>query len=155
MRELGIEYGDMVAHNLLWLGCFESRLDGIDRMSIVPMSQEARGLDAGPRLYEKLKGRGDMRTAKIVNRIAKEELNHVAVGVYWFRQMCGERENIFDDDTLGRRYNDSVRRLAPDILRGPFAHKARELCGLHSEWYDGTLKERLITILAMEEANVS
>lgn len=44
------------------------------------MSQEARGLDAGPRLAERLVGCGDNRTAAIVARIALEEKAHVAVG---------------------------------------------------------------------------
>ena len=44
------------------------------------MSQEARGLDAGPRLAEKLVGCGDNRSAAIVSRIALEEKAHVAVG---------------------------------------------------------------------------
>lgn len=44
------------------------------------MSQEARGLDAGPRLADKLVGCGDNRSAAIVSRIALEEKAHVAVG---------------------------------------------------------------------------
>lgn len=51
------------------------------RLAVVPMSQEARGLDAGPRLADKLVGCGDNRTAAIVSRIALEEKAHVAVGV--------------------------------------------------------------------------
>ena len=74
LEELGHEYGDMDAHDMLWLGCFESRGDKLDRMCVVPMAQEARGLDAGPRLREKLVGRGDNRSAAIVERITKEEL---------------------------------------------------------------------------------
>ena len=50
------------------------------RLAVVPMSQEARGLDAGPRLADKLVGCGDNRTAAIVSRIALEEKAHVAVG---------------------------------------------------------------------------
>ena len=50
------------------------------RLAVVPMSQEARGLDAGPRLAERLVGCGDNRTAAIVARIALEEKAHVAVG---------------------------------------------------------------------------
>jgi uncharacterized ferritin-like protein (DUF455 family) len=44
------------------------------------MSQEARGLDAGQRLVERLVGAGDKRTAGIVQQIALEEKAHVAVG---------------------------------------------------------------------------
>ena len=87
LEELGHEHGDMGRHDMLWLGCFESRGDKLDRMCVVPMAQEARGLDAGPRLREKLVGRGDNRSAAIVERITKEELNHVAVGVHWFRDV--------------------------------------------------------------------
>ena len=50
------------------------------RLAVVPMSQEARGLDAGPRLADRLVGCGDNRTAAIVARIALEEKAHVAVG---------------------------------------------------------------------------
>lgn len=50
------------------------------RLAIVPMSQEARGLDAGKRLAEKLVGAGDARSAAIVAVIATEERAHVAVG---------------------------------------------------------------------------
>jgi uncharacterized ferritin-like protein (DUF455 family) len=50
------------------------------RLAIVPMSQEARGLDAGPRLAARLVGAGDNVSAAIVARISLEERAHVAVG---------------------------------------------------------------------------
>lgn len=50
--------------------------------------QEARGLDAGPRLVQKLVGFGDLRTSHIVAKIAEEEMAHVAVGLYWFLHVC-------------------------------------------------------------------
>lgn len=37
---------------------------------------------------QKLIGFGDLRTSKIVARIADEEVAHVAVGVYWFVNVC-------------------------------------------------------------------
>lgn len=61
-----------------------------DRLAIVPMSQEARGLDAGQRLATRLVGSGDNRSASIVNRIAEEERAHVAVGEA-HRRMCTYR----------------------------------------------------------------
>lgn len=50
--------------------------------------QEARGLDAGPRLFDRLTGNGDARSASISKRIAEEEVAHVAVGVTWFVDVC-------------------------------------------------------------------
>ena len=161
LEELGHEYGDMDAHDMLWLGCFESRGDKLDRMCVVPMAQEARGLDAGPRLREKLVGRGDNRSAAIVERITKEELNHVAVGVHWFREMCAREENIErgNEEELGKRFLSAVERCAPDVLRGPFAHEEREKAGMAREWYDLSfnreLHSRLEMMVKMEEAKSS
>lgn len=50
--------------------------------------QEARGLDAGPRLFDRLVGNGDNRSASIAKCIAEEEIAHVAVGVAWFLEVC-------------------------------------------------------------------
>jgi uncharacterized ferritin-like protein (DUF455 family) len=44
------------------------------------MAQEGRGLDAGARLVQKLRSAADHKTAAIVERIAEEEMAHVAVG---------------------------------------------------------------------------
>ena len=160
LEELGHEYGEMDAHDMLWLGCFESREDKLDRMAVVPMAQEARGLDAGPRLREKLVGRGDNRSAAIVERITNEELNHVAVGVHWFREICAREENIErgNKEALGERFLSAVERCAPDVLKGPFAHEEREKAGMSREWYDLTyrneeLRSRLEIMVRMEEAN--
>lgn len=37
---------------------------------------------------QRLVGFGDLRTSNIVARIAEEEVAHVAVGVYWFIDVC-------------------------------------------------------------------
>ena len=62
------------------------------RLAVVPMSQEAKGLDAGPRLAEKLVGCGDNRSAAIVSRIAAEEKAHVAVGELQLMCACSSRQ---------------------------------------------------------------
>lgn len=45
--------------------------------------QEARGLDAGARLADRLTGHGDVRTAAIVLRIAEEEKAVRAMKIFW------------------------------------------------------------------------
>lgn len=69
-----------------WLLVLPGDLAG--RLAVVPMSQEAKGLDAGPRLAEKLVGCGDNRSAAIVSRIAAEEKAHVAVGELQLVHAC-------------------------------------------------------------------
>lgn len=133
LKELGYEYGCMPAHNLLWEGCQASAGDITSRLAIVPLSQEARGLDAGERLAERLVGWGDNRSAAIVAKIAEEEKAHVAVGVFWFRQLC---DGAGLDPKLA--FPLTVKSLCPDLLKGPFHHRAREEVGLARSWYDSS-----------------
>ncbi|CAN4087266.1 unnamed protein product [Withania somnifera] len=126
--ELGVSYGDMPAHNLLWRECEKSSNNVAARLASIPLVQEARGLDAGPRLVQKLIGFGDHRTSNIVARIADEEVAHVAVGVFWFISVC---------EKLGRTPCTTFRDLLEEYnveLKGPFNHSAREEAGLPREW---------------------
>lgn len=158
LAELGFNYGDIPAHNLLWRECEKSAGDVSARLAMIPMVQEARGLDAGPRLVQKLVGFGDHRTSNIVAKIAEEEVAHVAVGVYWFVLVCQKMGRVpcatFKD--ILKEYNVE--------LKGPFNYTAREEAGIPRDWYDGTntserkrelaeVHDRLACIVAMEKEN--
>ncbi|XP_016545346.2 uncharacterized protein HI_0077 isoform X1 [Capsicum annuum] len=161
LSELGVRYGDMPAHNLLWRECEKSSDNVAARLASIPLVQEARGLDAGPRLVQKLIGFGDHRTSNIVSRIADEEVAHVAVGVYWFISVC---------EKLGCTPCTTFRDLLEEYnveLKGPFNHLARHEAGLPREWYDPSssvedkqkklsqVYDRLECIIAMEKENSS
>ncbi len=124
----------MPAHNLLWDGCIASSNDVRERLAVVPMSQEARGLDAGGRLAERLVGWGDNVSAAIVARISEEERQHVAVGTYWFGAIC----NALEQDDRGV-FIDVLTSLTPELLRPPFSNEAREAVGLPRQFYDESL----------------
>lgn len=168
LAELGFKYGDMPAHNLLWRECEKSSDNVAARLAVIPLVQEARGLDAGPRLVKKLVGFGDNRTSKIVARIADEEVAHVAVGVYWFASVC-QKMNCAPDTT----FKDLLKEYNVE-LKGPFNYSARDEAGIPRDWYDdastsnqdkkdkdGNKKqltevyERLASIIAMEKENSS
>jgi uncharacterized ferritin-like protein (DUF455 family) len=131
LAELGHAYGDLPAHNQLWEGAAASAEDVVERLAVVPCVQEARGLDAGPRLAGRLVGFGDARSAALVKRIATEEWAHVAVGVAWLHAVCAAREQ-----DAGDAFRDAVARHVPDGLKGPFDRHARERVGLRREWWD-------------------
>ncbi|CAI9089263.1 OLC1v1023810C1 [Oldenlandia corymbosa var. corymbosa] len=130
LAELGFSYGDMPAHNLLWRECNKTSDNVAARLAAIPLVQEARGLDAGPRLVQKLVGFGDLRTSKIVAKIADEELAHVAVGLYWFLSVCQK---------MGRApcsaFKDLLREYNVE-LKGPFNYSARDEAGIPRDWYD-------------------
>lgn len=136
LEELGWEYGDMVSHDGLWESADVTKDDVQARLAVVPMVQEARGLDAGPRLANRLVGLGDNRSADIVRQIALEEKKHVQVGVRWFLWTC-EREGV----DPWKRWRQLVNMHAKGLLHGPYDHVAREECGLPRSWYED-LSER-------------
>ncbi|KAK8686046.1 hypothetical protein V6N13_125074 [Hibiscus sabdariffa] len=132
LAEIGFNYGDMPAHNLLWRECEKSSDNVAARLAAIPLVQEARGLDAGPRLVQKMVGFGDHRTSSIVARIAEEEVAHVAVGVYWFMFVCQK---------MNRAPCSTFKELLKEYnleLKGPFNYSARDEAGLPREWYDST-----------------
>ena len=92
--------------------------------------QEARGLDAGGRLAERMGSLGDRRSAAIVRRIAQEEMAHVAVGVAWLRAVCGA-----SGEDPAAVFGATVRRHVPDGLRGPYNDEDRQAVGLPRAWY--------------------
>jgi len=134
MEELGCGYGDVDAHDGLWESAVATKDDLLARLAVVPMVQEARGLDAGPRLASRLVGYGDNRSAEVVRQIAEEEKDHVRVGVVWFQFLC-ERDGI-DPKTKWRAL---VEQHAKGMLKGPYEHKARQAAGLPRDWYEHPL----------------
>ncbi|KAF9588702.1 hypothetical protein IFM89_014578 [Coptis chinensis] len=162
LAELGFSYGDMPAHNLLWRECEKSSGNVAARLAAIPLVQEARGLDAGPRLVKKLIGFGDLRTSDIVARIADEEVAHVAVGVFWFVSVC-EKMGCVPCST----FRDLLKEYDVE-LKGPFNYLARDEAGLPRDWYDSSsvdkqenteqlseVYERLASIISMEKENSS
>lgn len=62
------------------------------RLVLGQLVQEARGLDAGPKLAQQLTFTRDNISVDILSTIADEELRHVEIGVKWFLKTC-EVEN--------------------------------------------------------------
>lgn len=119
--------------------------------------KEARGLDAGPRLTQKLIGFGDHRTSNIVARIADEEVAHVAVGVHWFLSVCQKMKRapcstfkglaaLISHLTGNISFIQSTQNINPvygyadllkeyDVeLKGPFNYSARDEAGIPRDW---------------------
>ncbi|KAJ3694228.1 hypothetical protein LUZ60_009708 [Juncus effusus] len=160
LAELGFKYGDMPAHNLLWKECEKTAGDVSARLAAIPLVQEARGLDAGPRLVQKLIGCGDKRTSEIVAKIAEEEIAHVAIGVHWFDFICKKLDRI-----PCSTFNDLLEEYGVEP-KGPFNYSARDEAGIPRHWYDRTIKpevsnklsevhDRLAYIVSMEKENSS
>jgi uncharacterized ferritin-like protein (DUF455 family) len=132
LRELGSGYGALPAHDGLWEAALETRHDVAARLAVVPMVLEARGLDVTPAARDRLGALGDLRGARILQRILDDEIRHVAVGtkhfVAWCRVQGKAPENC---------WKMLVKRHFRGALKPPFNDSARLAAGLSREFYAG------------------
>ncbi|NLA35141.1 MAG: ferritin-like domain-containing protein [Actinobacteria bacterium] len=90
-------YGDLACHGGLWDVAAKTTQSVLERMALVPMVFEARGLDVTPGLVERFERHGDSLTAEVLRIVLSDEIGHVDVGVRWFRFLCeGEGLNMWD-----------------------------------------------------------
>lgn len=123
----GYNYGDFGVHSFLFDTSMKS-LDLVTRMAAVPRYLEASGLDANPKMIEKLGNINDDFAKDIIKAlevILKEEVSHVKKGDYWFKWAC-EKENVNPDT-----YFDIVEKVLPGAKKTkPFVNiKDRQKAG--------------------------
>lgn len=130
LAELGATYGDLPAHDGLWLAAMDTAHDLLARLAIVPMVLEARGLDVTPAMIAQLERVGDEPSAAILRRIHADEIGHVATGRRWFGHVATERG-------LAPRsaWQDAVRRHFKGGIKPPFNRDSRDRAGFPESWY--------------------
>lgn len=128
LRALGSCYGALPAHDGLWEAAGATAGDRLARLAIVPMILEARGLDVTPATVARFEAACDRPSARILDRIYRDEIVHVAIGVRWFRHFCQR----FDYATY---WQELVRRHFKGNLKPPFNDSARNAAGLTKEFY--------------------
>ncbi|MFN3750401.1 MAG: ferritin-like domain-containing protein [Thiobacillus sp.] len=124
LATLGHAYGDFAAHTGLWDMALKTAHDPLVRMALVPRVLEARGLDATPRIVEKLRAANDMRMVEILAVVERDEIGHVAIGNRWYGWLCSQRG--MEPDATFRRL--LVEYDAP-ALKPPFNFAARREAG--------------------------
>ncbi|MBL41114.1 MAG: rhamnosyltransferase [Rhodospirillaceae bacterium] len=88
LKDLGSRYGELDAHDGLWDAAKKTNQSLIERLAVVPMYFEARGLDVSPDIIEKLSKVKDHKSVKCLEKIYKDEINHVKIAEFWFRWVC-------------------------------------------------------------------
>lgn len=121
---LGYQYGDFPAHDGLWEMADKTSGDLLARLALVPRTLEARGLDASLPIRDKLAAAGDERGAAILEIILRDEIGHVAIGNFWYREQCQRRQC----DPVAT-YAELASQYRAPRLRGPFNLEARRLAG--------------------------
>ncbi|KAG2777287.1 hypothetical protein PC129_g17272 [Phytophthora cactorum] len=131
LRELGSEYGALPATKALLEHAANTAADLAARIAVVPLVQEARGLDSGDRLIHRIKSMGDKESAKVVEQIVWEERDHVRCGIKWFQHIAKVQKR---EDQVAY-FQELVLQFFPDGLPGPFHVEARLAANMGLEWY--------------------
>src|SRR3546814_17560091 len=77
-------YGALQWHDGVWEAAQDSVNDVMALLAIVPMVLEARALDITPQTIERFEQAGDFTSARMLQRIYRDEIRHVAAGTKWF-----------------------------------------------------------------------
>jgi uncharacterized ferritin-like protein (DUF455 family) len=124
LRELGMDYGDLPAHQGLWEHAQDTEHDVLARLAIVPRCMEARGLDVTPVMIEKFQARNDPASVAILTRILQDEIGHVAIGSHWFKRLCQQQSLDFE-----QKYRELLQQFYPGKPKGPFNQEMRIMAG--------------------------
>lgn len=131
LKTLGAAYGDLPAHDGLWQAAMKTKHDLMDRLALVPMTLEARGLDTTPASMRDLERHGHGDLNPMLQKILDDEIAHVAAGTRWFVHLS-EKEG--SDPVAAYR-----RRLGAYFPKGPkppFNAGARRMAGQTPDFYD-------------------
>jgi uncharacterized ferritin-like protein (DUF455 family) len=86
LRELGSYFNEEPVHLGLWQAA--SLAENLEeRIAIVHIQLEGGGIDSGSVLAESLVGVDDPQTRAIIERIYRDEIKHVGLGLKWLQQM--------------------------------------------------------------------
>jgi uncharacterized ferritin-like protein (DUF455 family) len=130
----GMRYGDLSAHDGLWEMAVKTDFDVLTRMALVPRVLEARGLDVTPGMIRKLCSLGDDRLISILQKIFDDEIGHVKIGSYWYKQLC-EQRNLDPEDT----FIELIDKYMQGARFGPFETETRLQAGFSREEMDSML----------------
>lgn len=127
LRRRGSFYGALSAHGGLWDMVCKTRDNLLHRIALVPRVMEARGLDVTPGMVERFRQFGDPAAAEILEVIYRDEIGHVRIGNYWYRELCRQQglEPMSTFKTL-------IDEYLGESLRGPFNWSARIEAGFES-----------------------
>lgn len=130
MQALGVNYGDLPAHDGLWQAAQDTADSLIARLAIAPMVLEARGLDVTPAMITRLNHNNDPQSAAILQQIYEDEIGHVATGVRWFRKLC-----VQDRRDPATTFQHLVNTRFHGQPKEPFNHQARQRAGIDIAFY--------------------
>lgn len=121
---------DYPCHLGLWDSASATSQDLLDRLAVVHMVHEARGLDVNPETIIKFSKAGDAESAAMLTIIHEDEITHVGCGVKWFEYICKERQ--WDPVET---FKGIIDRQRNGRIKPPWNEKDRARAGMDRAYY--------------------
>ena len=137
LEQEGYAFGDFETPGYLWDAAYNTRDSLRERLALVHLCFEARGLDVYPATREKIKNARDEASLSIIDNNVLEEVGHISKSVKWFRYVC-EKEGV--DPKLS--FHQVVRsKYYGGKLPGDFNLAMRDEAGMPRDWYEPLTQE--------------
>jgi len=129
LMQCGAAYGDLPAHDGLWLAALSTSDDLAARLVLIPLTLEARGVDITPQTIARLRSAGDVETAAVLDTIYTDEIKHLAAGIRWFEFICAQSNR-----DPRATYREILATRFTGALKGPFNLPARTTAGMDADY---------------------
>ncbi len=131
LAELGMTFGELPVNGYFWNKAqeFESLLD---YLAGLPLTFEGRNLDHTLEFEDWFLAAGDEKSAVVMRVIHRDEIQHVAFGMHWFRLLKSPDQSEWDAYAAALKWP-----LRPGKSRGKSFHRESRLAaGMSPEFVD-------------------
>ncbi len=130
MEEMGLKFGDLPLYRHFWAH-IPYLTDPLRYISVMSLTFEMANLDFAPHYGKSFASHGDEKSAKLMQIILQDEIQHVSFGYNWLKKMKG---NLTDWEA----WEQSLPPLmTPKRARGFIFNAAdRIAAGLPQHWID-------------------
>jgi uncharacterized ferritin-like protein (DUF455 family) len=131
LEDLGMTFGDLPVNGYFWNKAqeFETLLD---YLAGLPLTFEGRNLDHTLEFEEWFEKAGDEKSVGVMRAIHRDEINHVAFGLHWFRLLKSPDQSDWEAYAAALKWP-----LRPEKSRGGKFHREPRLAaGMSPEFID-------------------
>lgn len=131
LTELGMTFGDLPVNGYFWNKAQEFATL-LDYLAGLPLTFEGRNLDHTLEFEEWFLAAGDEKSAGVMRVIHRDEIQHVAFGIHWFRLLKSPDQSEWDAYAAALKWP-----LRPEKSRGKSFHREPRLAaGMSPEFVD-------------------
>ena len=130
-RALGLEFGDYPVNSYIWDKAM-SFSSPLDYLAGLPLLFEGRNLDHTLEFADEFADVGDDRSAAMMRIIHRDEIEHVAFGIQWLRELKPAGVSDWDAFSSHLRWPLHPSKAAGDT----FQRDARRQAGLSEDFID-------------------